>query len=294
MSNTKNQSVVVGTDEYAPQEPAPPRTSHEPDHFGDSIDERAPLLVPPPPRTIESTNGDDENIGQHLHPGASILNSTRRGDNILGLVAIGSLLAILIFTWVLVLSQPKLTTALKYFAFHPTLQTLAVFLFGIGILLLQPIPSTAPKLKRQGLQLHQIVQLVGLLSIAGGSTLMIVNKIDHGAAHFTTWHGKFGLISIIWILFQVLAGGASVWFGGRLVGGKAKGKALWKYHRISGYLLFTFLLITIHLAGGYSDWVHMVTTKTQRFWIYFVMPIIAFVGLAYRLRVSKLWSGRSR
>ena len=34
-----------------------------------------------------------------------------------------------------------------------------------------------------------------------------------------------------WLVIQVIAGGGSVWFGGRLFGGNPKAKLVWKYHR---------------------------------------------------------------
>lgn len=57
-------------------------------------------------------------------------------------------------------------------------------------------------------------------------------------------------------------------------------------YRLSGYFLFPFLLITIHLAGGYADWVHMTTSETERFWIYLVLPLVAFLGVVLRMRYA--------
>ena len=99
------------------------------------------------------------------------------------------MLTITVYTWILVFSQPNPISTLRYFAFHPPLQTLAVLLFGIGILTLQPTSKSAPRAKERGLKIHQIIQLgLGVPCILFGSTMMILNKIDHGAAHFTTWH----------------------------------------------------------------------------------------------------------
>lgn len=58
----------------------------------------------------------------------------------------------------------------------------------------------------------------------------------------------------------------------------------WFVDRLSGYLLFPFLLVTMHLAGGHADWVRMKTTGTERLWIYAILPVIAFIGVAARLR----------
>lgn len=40
-----------------------------------------------------------------------------------------------------------------------------------------------------------------------------------------------GITCMLWIIFQVLLGGGSVWFGGKAFGGGMKAKLLWKYHR---------------------------------------------------------------
>lgn len=42
---------------------------------------------------------------------------------------------------------------------------------------------------------------------------------------------------------QVFVGAGSVWFEGNLFGGGLKAKSLWKYHRVSGYLLFPLFLL---------------------------------------------------
>lgn len=42
---------------------------------------------------------------------------------------------------------------------------------------------------------------------------------------------KFGLITFILLVVQIVLGGGSVWFNGRLFGGNPKAKLLWKYHR---------------------------------------------------------------
>jgi len=42
---------------------------------------------------------------------------------------------------------------------------------------------------------------------------------------------RFGLVAIIWIVFQISVGSGMVWFGGLVFGGGAKAKAVYKYHR---------------------------------------------------------------
>ena len=35
----------------------------------------------------------------------------------------------------------------------------------------------------------------------------------------------------MWMIFQILLGGLSVWFGGVALGGGMKAKRVWRYHR---------------------------------------------------------------
>lgn len=47
----------------------------------------------------------------------------------------------------------------------------------------------------------------------------------------TTLIQTLGLISVGWLVGQVILGGGSVWYGGAAFGGGMKAKMLWKYHR---------------------------------------------------------------
>ncbi|KAG8987474.1 hypothetical protein FRB93_004501 [Tulasnella sp. JGI-2019a] len=117
---------------------------------------------------------------------------------------------------------------------------------------------------------------------------MVYNKYNHGAPHFTSWHGRFGLLTLILLTIQVLIGGGSVWFGGRVFGGEDRAKAIYKYHRISGYVIVVLLLVTIHLSGGYADWVVGHTSKTERVIFYTVLPVLTLFGIGWRVRPSKM------
>jgi len=57
-------------------------------------------------------------------------------------------------------------------------------------------------------------------------------------SHFLSWHGKFGIMVFFWAWIQVAFGIALGSFQGRLIGGRKRAKALYKWHR-----LVTFNLI---------------------------------------------------
>lgn len=88
--------------------------------------------------------------------------------------------------WIVVVSNPA-----GLFTPHPLFQSFGVVVLLNGILLLQPTKTAVAK--KTGLQAHQIAQAIGLFSVAAGATFIIVNKALHGAAHFTTFHARFGL-----------------------------------------------------------------------------------------------------
>jgi len=203
----------------------------------------------------------------------------RKGDHVEKGIAIISVLIIVITTWVVVLSNnPK---ALGWFAPHPMLQTLALLFFTYGILTLQP--TSQIRTKKHGLARHQVAMLLfGFLSILLGSIFMIYNKVTHGSDHFTTYHAKFGLVALIWIVLQVIVGAASAWIG------TPTAKAVYKYHRLSGYLLFPWLLVTVHLGGAWADWTTGNTTYGTSVVIYTILPIITLVSVYARVRPSKM------
>ena len=88
----------------------------------------------------------------------------------------------------------------------------------------------------------------------------------------------------MWMIGQIILGAGSVWFNGKLFGGGMKAKALWKYHRLSGYLLFPLMLITAHLGGAWSNWATMNSPWVIRFLAFTIAPLLAIGGLCARAR----------
>ncbi|KZP23675.1 hypothetical protein FIBSPDRAFT_858261 [Athelia psychrophila] len=202
----------------------------------------------------------------------------RKGDTVAKSSAIVAVLVILVTTWAITLSNKP--TALGWFALHPTLQTLALVFFTYGILTLQP--TADPETKTEGLARHQIAIIVlGFPTIVLGTSFMIYNKVSHAAPHFTTWHSIFGLVAVVWIVLQMLVGAGSLLAG-------PKGKALYKYHRLSGYLLFPWLLVTVHLAGAWSAWMVGNTSYATSIIVYTVAPAVLVVAVYARMRTSKM------
>jgi len=211
-------------------------------------------------------------------------DQTRSGDNLAFYAAVTSALVLLLSTWTIVLTNDP--RSLAWFPFHPILNSLAVLCFTYGILTLQP--TSQPKTKAAGLQRHQTAMLTGLPSILLGTSAMVYYKGSHGAPHFTTWHGTFGILTVSWLVVQFSLGAASVWFEGAAFGGANKAKLVWKYHRLSGYILLLLLLTTVNLGGGWSAWVSEHSVHAVRFVAYTMAPLVILVSLYSRIRPSKM------
>ena len=108
-----------------------------------------------------------------------------------------------------------------------------------------------------------------------------------------------GIICMAWILLQVAIGGGSVWYGGAAFGGGMKAKAMWKYHRLvlfnienhplnrssrlSGYLLFPLLLLTVNLGGTWSTWAQTYSAYV-RLVAFTISPLLILAAVYTRVR----------
>jgi hypothetical protein len=70
----------------------------------------------------------------------------------------------------------------------------------------------------------------------------------------------------------------------KVFGSVSKGKAIWKYHRASGYFVWTLILVN-SVLGTQSTWFIGVWDNT---WIWVVLAILAFAGVATRIRFAKM------
>jgi len=206
---------------------------------------------------------------------------TRPGDGACSVLILFSLALIVLTSWATIIWGGFLSQGL--FAYHPTFQTLAVALFGVGIMTLQP--TAHPKTKARGLSRHQLmIACLGLPCLVIGTGAMIYNKEVFNRPHFTSWHARLALVALGWLIVQAFIGAGSVWFGGALFGGGAEAKRVWKYHRVSGYVLFPLFMLVINLGAAWGAFVSL----PLRILVYTVAPIVAVVALWARARVSKM------
>ncbi|PFH49118.1 hypothetical protein AMATHDRAFT_5206 [Amanita thiersii Skay4041] len=196
----------------------------------------------------------------------------RKGDGVALLGAAASTIILLLASWLGILTNDP--TSFGWFAFHPLAQSTALAVFTYGILTLQP--TSQPPTKAAGLARHQIAMFA-----FGTPTLLF--------GSFAVWYNKvFGLVCLLWLTVQVGVGAGSVWYGGKAFGGGAKAKAIWKYHRLSGYLLFPLMLFTAHLGGVWSHWSNTYLTTSVRFLAFILAPVVILVSVYSRIRPSKM------
>jgi len=95
-----------------------------------------------------------------------------------------------------------------FFSWHPICLSIAYgFLMSQGILLFSSHSSLIPNATRsKKVNYHAYVLLTMLAIIYIGQTVIYLVKESKGKAHFTTWHGLIGLITVMYTTIQVMAG----------------------------------------------------------------------------------------
>ena len=74
------------------------------------------------------------------------------------------------------------------------------------------------------------------------------------------------------------------YFPAQVWGSVERGKAIWKYHRATGYVVWTLVLLNC-VIGTQSTWFLGVWNNT---WMWVVFAILAFIGMISRIRLSKM------
>lgn len=104
----------------------------------------------------------------------------------------------------------------------------------LGITPLQPPPPAkqVKEVRAARLDNHQTLLLYASLPVLLASYGAIWwNKEVHAKAHLQSWHGWLGAASVMWFLANAGMGASSVWWKGKLMGGEAAAKQMYKYHR---------------------------------------------------------------
>ncbi|KAB8346203.1 hypothetical protein FH972_023248 [Carpinus fangiana] len=186
------------------------------------------------------------------------------------------ILILLGIVWGAVFTHP-----LIFFSPHPLLNSAGIFLAVESILIVQPTVTQTQKV--QSTYVHSALNNLGFLSMLAGLVIILYNKIAHNGTHFESPHAILGLITYILMGLQVVIGG-SAFFLPQLYGSVARAKALYKYHRLSGYLLLVMYFVTV-AAATRTD--YSVNVLDMQLWAVIATSVITLVGVLPRVRKSK-------
>ncbi|SNX84915.1 related to Cytochrome b561 [Melanopsichium pennsylvanicum] len=189
--------------------------------------------------------------------------------------------------WSTILSTMSITR-LALFGYHPLIQSIGILLLLQAIVVLQRTSTHAPAEKKAAFNAHQTINLLLVLPLfTVGASIMYYLHDQPGASHWISYHGILGSLCVVVAWIQAALGAASVWWKGKLVGGENKGKALWKWHRLSGYVLVALFLTTAVLGVVETTWGKKNSSFFQK------ILVVAALGLAacavlIRVQSSKL------
>ncbi|TCD65418.1 hypothetical protein EIP91_002717 [Steccherinum ochraceum] len=245
-------------------------------------EERQPLVESENPPDIPTT--DRPAIEEMGYKDSYEKPEEREGDAAAQVAAIASVGVFVAAVWIMALSSPS---SFGLFTWHPLCQSLSLALFTYGVLTLQS--TSRPKTKTAGLVRHQLAMIaLGIPVAVIGTSIVVYNKSRHNKEHFTTWHGTFGITVMCLSILQVLLGGGSVWFDGRAFGGNPRAKLVWKYHRLSGYIIYPLYLFTAYLGGAWSHWAQERSVLVVRLFAFNIAPAVLLLAILSRVRLSKM------
>ncbi|KAH8899563.1 hypothetical protein GQ53DRAFT_316486 [Thozetella sp. PMI_491] len=195
-----------------------------------------------------------------------------------GILAQAGGVIFLALIWAAVFTNPLL----PLFSPHPLLQSLGVFTLLQAILVLQP--TAAPDSKVVGARVHASLNLLSFLLFAAGVAIIETNKVRSGNPHFHSLHGYLGVATAAVLLVQYIFG-FLIWGVPAVFGGVDKAKALWKYHRYSGYALLLLILATVTSA---VDTDYNKNVLDIKLWSILVAVILVILGVYPRIQLAKL------
>ncbi|WPH00310.1 Hypothetical protein R9X50_00313500 [Acrodontium crateriforme] len=169
---------------------------------------------------------------------------------------------------------------LIFFSAHPLLNSAALVFFIQGLLILQPTQTA--KEKKQGTYVHAALNDVALASAIAGLVIIEINKADHGG-HFQSPHAILGLVTYILLFLQAFVG-FTQYFTPGIYGGVDQAKALYKYHRVGGYVTLLVMLATVCAA---TQTTYNVTVLGMQLWAVIVAAVIVILGVGARIKLNK-------
>lgn len=162
------------------------------------------------------------------------------------------------------------------------LNSAGVLLIAQGALILQPTHTASQK--RVGTYIHAAFNDLGVSALIAGLIVIEVNKYKNGLPHLESPHAILGIITYVLLILQALVG-FTQYFVPQLYGGEDNAKKVWKYHRASGYVVFTLALATVAAATQTSYNKNVLDIKL---WAVLVASVITLAGILPRIKKQKL------
>jgi len=194
-----------------------------------------------------------------------------------GIIAQAGIVLLVALTWANVFLTP-----LIFFSPHPLLNTSGILLLTESILLLQPTHTALQK--RTGTLVHAGLNTAAFSLLVAGLVIIEINKFSHNGTHFESPHAILGLITYILLLLQSAVGIAQ-YFIPSIFGSVDKAKAVYKYHRWSGYVVLALLLGTVNAA---TQTTYNLTTLHIEWKAILLASILVILGIAPRIHKQKL------
>jgi len=114
------------------------------------------------------------------------------------------LFALFFFVFTCYISNP----GSSLFSWHPITMSLGISIFMMeAILIFSPESSLFVSSSRKSkVKAHWIMQSLSIACIWIGFIAIVLNKFLRGKAHFKTWHGTLGLITVLYVSLQAGVG----------------------------------------------------------------------------------------
>jgi len=175
------------------------------------------------------------------------------------------------------------------FSVHPLLNAAAIVLAIQAVLILQPTDTHSPTQKRVGTYYHASFWALALGAFYAGLIVIEVHKSKSGLQHFESPHAILGIIIYVLFFIQALAGVTARFFPS-IYGSVDNAKSLYKYHRVSGYIILILTVVNVALA---AETYYAGKILGLKLWASILGAVLVVVGVVPRIKKQKLnFSGR--
>jgi len=178
-----------------------------------------------------------------------------------------------------------LLSPIMLFTAHPLLNSADILLLTQSILVLQPTHTASQK--RIGTITHASLNGLALSSLVSGLIVIEVNKFNHNGTHFESPHAILGLTTYIVLILQSIVG-FTQYFTPTIFGSVDNAKSIYKYHRMSGYVVLVLLLITV---GAATFTPFNIQTLHIKLWSVVLTSVLILLGIVPRIKKQKFGFG---